>query len=115
MRLDDVFHKLLQDRRLPLECDHKAAESLRVSLLRKFKDYREQTEKLGWFPEDLLNCTVSMELYKSEDKKVVLGAIFFLREKKRKEIEYKLLVLPGMEPAGSDSNDSDSDIGPQNV
>jgi hypothetical protein len=94
MRSSDIFHKLLADRRIALELQPSEAEVLRVSLIRKFKDYKQQTEKLGWLEDDLAQAVVSVEAAKHPDTGEVLGVVFYLRPRKRKEIEYKLLNFP---------------------
>lgn len=88
MDLNEVFDQLLLTREIKLSLPRSNAETLRVSLIRKFKDYKQQTEKLGWLSDDLAVSVVSME-YDSE----ALTAKYFLRPRKRQQISYTLLPM----------------------
>lgn len=92
MRLEDIFHQLLVDRRIALELDSQGAESLRVSLIRKFKEYKTQTARLGWLSEDLETAVVSAEREIIDGKETGVSR-FFLRPRRRKVVEYKLLEI----------------------
>lgn len=88
MTLPEIFETLLTDRKITLYTgDKKAANSLRVSLLRKFKDYKTQMIALGFLPDELESAVVSLEW--KEDGGL---ASFFLREKLRKLVEYTIVV-----------------------
>ena len=87
MTLPEIFETLLTDQKITLYVGEKrAADSLRVSLLRKFKDYKTQMEQLGFLPQHLESAVVSLEW--QEDGGV---ARFFLREKIRKLVEYTIV------------------------
>lgn len=88
MHLAQIFETLLSDRKITLVLfDRKAADSLRVSLLRKFKDYKEQMTALGFLDDSLVTCVVSLEWGQETGR-----ARFFLREKVRKQVEYTIVV-----------------------
>ena len=82
----EVFDTLLSNRKITLVVDVAQAASLRVSLIRKFKDYKQQMQKLGFLAADLEEAVVSLEYNKEEQI-----ARFFLREKKRVLIAYTIL------------------------
>lgn len=86
MNSTQIFDKLLADRKITLVAPVASAASLRVSLIRKFKDYKEQMIKLGFLDPTLEDAVVSMEYDKESEK-----ARFFLREKKRIVISYTVL------------------------
>lgn len=89
MNLSEIFDKLLEQRKIALCLSPIAADSLRVSLIRKFKDYQEQTAKLGWLTEEFEKAVVSLE-YNKEDS----VATYFLRPRRRVAITYTLLEIP---------------------
>lgn len=103
MTLNEVFDQLLLTKQIALCLPRQTAENLRVSLIRKFKDYKEQTEKLGWLSDDLAVSVVSME-YDSD----ALTAKYFLRPRKRQQATYTLLPVESTEPtAATESYDKE--------
>ncbi len=87
MILADIFEKLLETRRVVLVMpDKRSAEVPRVSLLRKFKDYKQQMTALGFLDPSLENAVVSLEW--DEENKL---ATFHLRERKSRSVEYTLV------------------------
>jgi hypothetical protein len=98
-----IFDLLLQQRQVTLAVSESAGYSihaLRVSLIRKFKDYKQQMTALGFLDADLENAVVSMEL--DEDKGT---ATFRLRPRNRKQVSY-MIIAPA---TGTDSNLPESD------
>lgn len=87
MKLDDLFYEFLSRKEIALQLPQAQANSLRVSLIRKFKDYKTQAEKLGWLTDDLAVSSVSLEYADGTAK-------FFLRPKRRVSIDYTLLEMP---------------------
>jgi hypothetical protein len=87
MILADIFEKLLEARTVILVLpDRKTAEIPRVSLLRKFKDYKQQMAALGFLDPSLENAVVSLEW--DEENKL---ATFYLRERKSRSVDYTLV------------------------
>lgn len=99
-----VFELLLEHRKVALQVseDYSIA-SLRVHLIRKFKDYQDQMDKLGFLEEDLAKAVVSLEV--SEDGTV---ATFYLRRRQRKAVSYVILNLPAT--AGDNLSESDGAV-----
>jgi hypothetical protein len=94
MNLSDVFETLLEQRTVALLAPNKAAAaSPRVSLLRKFKDYKQQMTALGFLDPTLEDATVCLEW--NEENKV---ATFFLRPKKQSSIDYQIVTVPAKVP-----------------
>lgn len=92
MNLAQIFETLLSDRKITLVLpDRKAADSLRVSLLRKFKDYKTQMTDLGFLDPELEPCVVSLEWKPGSGESQGRGS-FFLREKIRKQVEYTIVT-----------------------
>lgn len=91
MKLDDLFYEFLSRKEIALKLPQAQANSLRVSLIRKFKDYKTQAEKLGWLTDDLAVSSVSLEWSADGTAK------FFLRPKRRVSIDYTLLENPANE------------------
>ena len=87
MNLAEVFDLLLTKRQIALCLPRPQANSLRVSLIRKFKDYQSQMHKLGWLSDDLAAAVVSLEWVEE-----TATANFFLRPPKRQQITYQLLT-----------------------
>lgn len=87
MNLPEIFEKLLAERRIPLYMgDAGKPESLRVSLTRKFSDYKDQMGKLGFLSDDLAEASLSLEW----DKETRI-ATFYIRKKVKKMIEYTIV------------------------
>lgn len=84
MKLEEVFYQLLQEKQVKLRLTKTQAESLRVSIIRKFKDYKKQVSTLGWLEPALETAVVSME-YTEEQ------TTYFLRPRKQAAVEYFLL------------------------
>lgn len=88
MNLSDVFETLLDVRKVAISLnDRQAAASPRVSLLRKFKDYKQQMTALGFLDPTLETATISLEW--NEENKV---ATFFLRPRKLSSIDYQIVT-----------------------
>ncbi len=85
MNLIQLFEILLSDRIATIRVACKP-ESLRVSLTRKFSDYKEQMGKLGFLAEDLAEASLSLEWDK--EKQI---ATFHIRKKVKKMIEYTIV------------------------
>lgn len=83
-QLDDVFSILVDNRTVTLSLSKRQAASLRVSLIRKFQDYKKQMGAFGFLDDDLATSVVSLEW--SDDV-----ASFFLRPPKKRQIEYTIL------------------------
>jgi len=91
--LVEIFDALVADRKIALVLTDKQAAVVRVSLLRKWKDYKDQMGKLGFLDPELEPLVVSLEL----DKENTV-ATFFLREKKRTAVSYEVIAaLPALE------------------
>jgi hypothetical protein len=87
MNLADVFEKLVGNRRVSLALPCKVASaSPRVSLIRKFKDYKTQMTALGFLDPTLETAIVSLEW--DEENKI---ATFFLRERRITQIDYTIV------------------------
>lgn len=97
MNLSEIFDKLLEHRKIALCLSPVAADSLRVSLIRKFKEYQTQTAALGWLTDEFEKAVVSLEY----DKETTV-ATYFLRPRRRVAITYTLLEIP------DDSSQADS-------
>lgn len=88
MNLADIFDSFVANRTLVAPTGtRQRADTLRVSLIRKFKDYREQMEALGFLAADLEDASVCMEWDKEEGI-----ARFFLRPRKRTAIDYTIIL-----------------------
>lgn len=88
MNLSDAFDSFVANRKLVAAVGtRQRADTLRVSLTRKFKDYREQMGALGFLAADLEDASVCMEWDKGEGI-----ASFFLRPRKRTVVDYMILV-----------------------
>ena len=97
MTLSEIFETLISDRKITLVLPtRQIADSLRVSLLRKFKDYKTQMRDLGFLDPELEPCVVSLEW----DKELGRGT-FFLRERTRKVVEYTIVMESGDENSNS--------------
>jgi hypothetical protein len=86
MNMVQIFDLLLEKRRITLVATVAQAGSLRVSFIRKFKDYKEQMTALGFLDPTLEDAVVSLEYDKESSK-----ARFFLREKKKVTVTYTVL------------------------
>ena len=85
-----IFDTLLSNRKVTLVTDKKSqANSLRVSITRKFKDYRTQMRSLGFLDSDLEDAVVSLEW--DEESRT---ARFFLRPNSRGTVTYTILEEP---------------------
>lgn len=95
MRLDEIFSQLLTDKQIALVLSPAHAESLRVSLLRKLKSYKEEMERLGWMTEELASETISVQKPGRDAPPETANVFhFFLRPPKKRGIEYTVLSLP---------------------
>ena len=65
------------------------ADSLRVSITRKFKDYRTQMRSLGFLDPELEDAVVSLEWDEESGT-----ARFFLRPSSRTNVTYIILEEP---------------------
>jgi hypothetical protein len=81
-----IFDTLLERRKITLVADVTQSQSLRVSMIRKFKDYKEQMTALGFLDPALEDAVVSLE-YDSATS----VAKFFLRAKKRVATEFTII------------------------
>ena len=87
MNTNELFTILLDRKQIALCLSGKvAADTLRVKILRKFNEYKEQMGKFGFLPDDLEQAVVSLEW--NEEKQV---AKYYLRERKIKMIQYQLV------------------------
>ena len=100
MNTNELFTILLDRKQIALCLSGKvAADTLRVKLLRKFNEYKEQMKAFGFLPDDLEQAVLSLEW--TEEKQV---ARYYLRERKLKMIHYQLLSdEDGQAPAGTAS------------
>ena len=88
MNLSDIFDMLLETRVVSISiAERRDAEVPRVSLLRKFKDYKDQMNRIGFLDPALETSVVSLE-WDEENK----TATFYLREKKTRSVEYTLVT-----------------------
>lgn len=99
MTLEEIFTTLLETQRITLSLSRVSANSLRTSLLRKLKDYKIQTEALGWLGEDVAKSTISLEFSGAEESGT---ARIYLRPKKRIPVSYTLI---SEEPSPAATND----------
>ena len=87
MILSELFDALLLDRELTLRIETKQqAESLRVSLVRKFSSYKQQMNAIGFLDPSLEDCGCSLQ-WDHESKL----ATVFLRTRKVIAIQYELI------------------------
>lgn len=86
MNSSELFEVLLESKKVTLGITSSSAASLRVFFIRRFKNYKEQMEALGFLDPIYEKLVVSLE-YSEESGK----AKFFLREKKKAPIEYSIL------------------------
>lgn len=92
MTLFELFDVFLDKKQIALCLPSRTtADTLRVSLIRKFADYKKQMGDLGFLEAELENAVVSMEWKQQEADGI---ATYFLRPKKRRTIEYTLLESP---------------------
>lgn len=91
MNLQQVFEYLQENKKLQLALpDVYAAHSLRVSLVRKWKKYKDGLSDLGFLDEDTRIMSISMEHGKvMEDG--TQEFVFHLRPRSRNQVEYKIL------------------------
>lgn len=90
MTLFELFDVFLDKKQIALCMPSRtAADTLRVSLIRKFADYKKQMGDLGFLEAELENAVVSLEWAEETGT-----ATYFLRPKKRRSIEYTLLESP---------------------
>jgi len=95
MKLEHIFDILLTERKIALVMSRKQSESLRVSLLRKFKDYKQQMIALGFFDDSMEDLVVSCEWVEPATAKM------FLRPRKRVDVEYTIIVDDGVSDANA--------------
>ncbi len=90
MNLFELFDVFLDKKQIALCLPSRtSADTLRVSLIRKFADYKKQMGDLGFLEAELEVAVVSMEWEEASST-----ARYFLRPKKRRTIEYTLLESP---------------------
>lgn len=100
MNIHQLFNTLVERKQIALCLSSKsAANTLRISLLRKFNDYRDQMQSFGFLPADLEGLVVSMEW--NEDSSV---ASYFLRKRKKVMATYELLDSGAASAALGDSD-----------
>lgn len=87
MNIHELFSELLDRKEIAL-ClpSSTAANTVRVKLVKKYNDYKEQMEAAGFLDSALAPLVVSLEW--SEETQV---ATFFLRARKQKMIQYELI------------------------
>ena len=86
MNLSELFETLLDKRKITLVITVAGAASLRVSLIRKLKDYKTQMESLGFLDPEIAECVISEEREKDSET-----STFYLRPKKSRAVSYTLL------------------------
>jgi hypothetical protein len=86
MNSTEVFDILLDKRKITLATSSRDANVLRVAVLRKFKDYKEQMDRLGFLDPTLEECSVSLEY--DEEKNI---AKLFLRPRKRSSLVFTII------------------------
>jgi hypothetical protein len=96
MNSTDVFDYLLEHRKIALETSKKNANVLRVALVRKFSDYKEQMSRLGFLDPELEIASLSLE-YDEESG----AARYFLRPKKVSSLTFTILQESDGEPNAS--------------
>lgn len=90
MQVHNLLDLLLERRSLSVSVENKtAADNLRVTLLRRFNNYKVQMNDLGFLDPELEPFVLSLEWH--EQQKV---ATFFLRERKTKALNYTLVDTP---------------------
>lgn len=87
MILAEIFETLLADRQIALRLSKSQADSLRVSLVRKFSSYKQQLSSLGFLDPSFNGTVLSLEW----DKESWI-ATFYIRAKAVKLLEYELIV-----------------------
>lgn len=55
-----IFNALVDTRKVTLRMDRQSANSLRTSLLRKWKSYKDVYERLGFLPEEYPSLSLGM-------------------------------------------------------
>jgi len=93
MNLFDLFDVFLERKQIAMLRDDRAsADTLRVTLLKKFKDYKQQMTALEFLGAEFEDCVVSMEW-----NEATYVATYFIRKRKRIMIDYQLLEPPTQE------------------
>lgn len=108
MSTSDILYNLLDKRKITLSLPRTSAESLRVSLSKSFKNYKEQAEKLGWLEDDVAVCVISLEYTPPDGDSEIGTATFFLRPRKKPPISYVILEdLQDQEPSDIEQPEND--------
>lgn len=95
MNSSDIFEILIDKRHLALSCSSRP-ESLRIWLVKKFKNYKSDMDKLGFLDPELEPLSLSLQW--DEESKT---ANFYLRARKGPTVTYTLLCQENMQPSGS--------------
>lgn len=89
MTLPEIFDVLLTERTVALQLAAKSqAESLRVSLVRKFSNYKNQMSALGFLDSSYEGTVCSLEW--NQESKV---ATFYFRAKLTRPTDYEIVKI----------------------
>jgi hypothetical protein len=89
MTLPELFDAVLSSREIKLRVETKQqAESLRVSLVRKFSSYKKQMTAIGFLDPTLENCGCSVQ-WDKESKIATLA----LRQRRVQLTQYELVIF----------------------
>jgi hypothetical protein len=77
----DIFEKLLEDKQIDVEVTGSTAESLRVSLIRKWTKYKKQYDSLGFLSDEMKSLSVSMTKLPVDETTGIGGTRYSLRQK----------------------------------
>lgn len=101
---NDIFEKILEDGQVDVAVTGQAAQSLRVSLVRRWNQHKEVYDKLGFLPDSQKNLALAAEQVQVSDG--ITGTRFLLRVKKTRVMYQiitaatEIIVPPGNNDSG---------------